>query len=128
MKIGDAAPVEVASTTRRWLEVPYNVNRDTYIYIYLVDKSAAARANNDSGRSGTRIGKRETAHGIVFSLRCASAPVEVSDISVYVDYIMGRDTFIFHSHDHIYVHIYNYCNYVHCFNIAIILPQKDYYE
>jgi hypothetical protein len=55
VKIGDAAPVEVASTTRRWLEVPYNVNRDTYIYIYLVDKSAAARANNDSGRSGTRI-------------------------------------------------------------------------
>jgi len=99
VKIGDAAPVEVASTTRRWLEVPYNVNRDTYIYIYLVDKSAAARANNDSGRSGTRIGKRETAHGIVFSLRCASAPVEVSDISVYVDYIMGRDTFIFHNAD-----------------------------
>ena len=99
VKIGDAAPVEVASTTRRWLEVPYNVNRDTYIYIYLVDKSAAARANNDSSRSGTRIGKRETAHGIVFSLRCASAPVEVSDISVYVDYIMGRDTFIFHNAD-----------------------------
>lgn len=99
VKIGDAAPVEVASTTRRRLEVPYNVNRDTYIYIYLVDKSAAARANNDSGRSGTRIGKRETAHGIVFSLRCASAPVEVSDISVYVDYIMGRDTFIFHNAD-----------------------------
>lgn len=99
VKIGDAAPVEVASTTRQWLEVPYNVNRDTYIYIYLVDKSAAARANNDSGRSGTRIGKRETAHGIVFSLRCASAPVEVSDISVYVDYIMGRDTFIFHNAD-----------------------------
>ena len=99
VKIGDAAPVEVASTTRRRLEVPYNVNRDTYIYIYLVDKSAAARANNDSGRSGTRIGKRETTHGIVFSLRCASAPVEVSDISVYVDYIMGRDTFIFHNAD-----------------------------
>lgn len=99
VKIGDAAPVEVASTTRQWLEVPYNVNSDTYILIYLVDKSAASRANNDSGRSGTRIGKRETAHGIVYSLRCASAPVEVTDISAYVEYIMGRDTFIFHNAD-----------------------------
>lgn len=93
VKIGDADPVEFVYTNRQKLSVPYNVSKDTYLYIYLVDKSPS------SSRSGTRIGKRGTAHGIVFSLRCASAPVEVSDISVYVDYIMGRDTFIFHNAD-----------------------------
>jgi len=93
VKIGDAAPVEFVYTNRQTLSVPYNVSKDTYVYIYLVDKSPS------SSRSGTRIGKRGTAHGIVYSVRCSTAPIEKTDISVYVDYIMKRDDFIFHNAD-----------------------------
>ncbi len=93
VKIGDAAPVEFVYTNRQTLSVPYNVSKDTYVYIYLVDKSPS------SSRSGTRIGKRGTAHGIVYSVRCSTAPIEKADISVYVDYIMKRDDFIFHNAD-----------------------------
>ena len=93
VKIGDADPVEFVYTNRQKLSVPYNVSKDTYLYIYLVDKSPS------SSRSGTRIGKRGTAHGIVYSVRCSTAPIEKTDISVYVDYIMKRDDFIFPNAD-----------------------------
>ena len=59
----------------------------------MVDKSPS------SSRSGTRIGKRGTTHGIVYSVRCSTAPIEKTDISVYVDYIMKRDDFIFPNAD-----------------------------
>lgn len=59
----------------------------------MVDKSPS------SSRSGTRIGKRGTAHGIIVSLSCSSAPIEKTDIGVYVDYIMKRDDFIFPNAD-----------------------------
>lgn len=93
VKIGDAAPFELTGTSRQTLRVPYNVDHDTFIYIYMVDKSPS------SSRSGTRIGKRGTTHGIVYSVRCSTAPIEKTDINVYVDYIMGRDEFIFHNAD-----------------------------
>ena len=93
VKIGDAAPFELTGTSRQTLSVPYNVDHDTFIYIYMVDKSPS------SSRSGTRIGRRGTTHGIVYSLSCSSAPIEKTDISVYVDYIMKRDDFIFHNAD-----------------------------
>lgn len=93
VKIGDAAPFELTGTSRQTLRVPYNVDHDTFIYIYMVDKSPS------SSRSGTRIGKRGTTHGIVYSVRCSTAPIEKTDISVYVDYIMKRDDFIFPNAD-----------------------------
>ena len=93
VKIGDAAPVEFVYTNRQTLSVPYNVDKDTYVYIYLVDKSPS------SSRSGTRIGRRGTAHGIVYTVKCSTAPIEKTDVGVYVDYIMGRDEFIFHNAD-----------------------------
>lgn len=93
VKIGNAAPVELASTDRQTLSVPYNVDQDTFIYIYMVEKSPS------SSRSGTRIGKRGTAHGIVYTVKCSTAPIEKTDLSVYVDYIMKRDDFIFHNAD-----------------------------
>lgn len=93
VRIGDADPVEFVYTNRQKLSVPYNVSKDTYVYIYLVDKSPS------SSRSGTRIGKRGTAHGIIVSLSCSSAPIEKTDIGVYVDFIMKRDDFIFHNAD-----------------------------
>ena len=93
VKIGDAAPVEFVYTNRQTLRLPYNVSKDTYVYIYLVDKSPS------SSRSGTRIGRRGTAHGIVYTVKCSTAPIEKTDVGVYVDYIMGRDEFIFHNAD-----------------------------
>lgn len=93
VKIGDAAPVEFVYTNRQTLSVPYNVDKDTYVYIYLVDKSPS------SSRSGTRIGRRGTAHGIVYTVKCSTAPIEKTDLSVYIDYIMKRDDFIFHNAD-----------------------------
>lgn len=96
VKVGDKPSVPIASTNcdvPEVLEVPYDVDKDTYVYIYLVDKSPS------SSRSGTRIGKRETAHGIIVSLSCSSAPIEKTDLSVYVDYIMKRDDFIFPNAD-----------------------------
>ena len=96
VKVGDKAPVPVASTNcdvPEVLEVPYNVDKDTYVYIYLFNKTPS------SSRSGTRIGRRGTTHGIVYSLSCSSAPIEKTDLSVYVDFIMKRDDFIFHNAD-----------------------------
>lgn len=93
VKIGDAPPEELTGTNRQKLRVKYNVDKDTYVYIYLVDKSPS------SSRSGTRIGRRGTAHGIVYTVKCSTAPIEKTDVGVYVDYIMGRDEFIFHNAD-----------------------------
>lgn len=90
VKIGNNAPVEVASTTRQWLEIPYAVSQDTYVYIYLVSK-AAVRESGESGRAGTRIGRREKAHGVVYSVKCACAPMAVADVHTIADYIMGRN-------------------------------------
>ena len=90
VKIGNNAPVEVASTTRQWLEIPYAVSQDTYVYVYLVSK-AAVRESGDSGRAGTRIGRREKAHGVVYSVKCACAPMAVADVHTIADYIMGRN-------------------------------------
>lgn len=90
VKIGNNAPVEVASTTRKWLEIPYAVSQDTYVYIYMVNK-AAVRELGDSGRAGTRIGRREKAHGVVYSVKCACAPMAVADVHTIADYIMGRN-------------------------------------
>ena len=90
VKFGNNAPVEVASTTRQWLEIPYAVSQDTYVYIYLVSK-AAVRELGDSGRAGTRIGRREKAHGVVYSVKCACAPMAVADVHTIADYIMGRN-------------------------------------
>jgi hypothetical protein len=90
VKIGNNAPVEVASTTRQWLEIPYAVSQDTYVYIYLVSK-AAVRESGDFGRAGTRIGRREKAHGVVYSVKCACAPMAVADVHTIADYIMGRN-------------------------------------
>ena len=52
-----------------------------------------------SSRSGTRIGKRGTTHGIVYTVKCSTAPIEKTDLSVYVDRIMNRDDFIFPNAD-----------------------------
>ena len=90
VKIGNNAPVEVASTMRQWLEIPYAVSHDTYVYIYMVNK-AAVRELGDSGRAGTRIGRREKAHGVVYSVKCACAPMAVADVHTIADYIMGRN-------------------------------------
>lgn len=93
VKIGDKSPVEVASTTRKWLEVPYQVDKDTYVYLYMVEKTSGVRA-------GTRIGRRATAYGKIYYAKCSIDPpipgdansngiVDWNDVKAIIDYIMG---------------------------------------
>ena len=93
VKVGDNAPVQISSTTRKWLSVPYDVNEDTYVYIYMVEKASAVRA-------GTRIGRRATAHGKIYYAKCTGSVdlpgdvngngiVDWNDVNAIVDYIMG---------------------------------------
>jgi hypothetical protein len=95
VKVGDSAPVQVSSTKRKWLKVPYEVDKDTYVYIYMVEAASATRA-------GTRIGRRATAHGKIYVVKCAAAgssfvmgdadgsgDVDDDDVKAIVDYIMG---------------------------------------
>ena len=97
VKVGDAEPVEVSSASLQEKEVPYTVEGNTYVYIYLVNKSLPT-----TSRAGTRIGRRGTAYGKITSVKCASAPpvmvkgdadgngsVGPEDVQVIADYIMG---------------------------------------
>ena len=99
VKVGDNAPVQISSTTRKWLSVPYDVNDDTYVYIYMVEKASAVRA-------GTRIGRRATAHGKIYYAKCTSSVgipgdvngngiVDLNDVNAIVDYIMGTPPVVF---------------------------------
>lgn len=100
VKVGDAEPVEVSCSTLQEKEVPYTVEGNTYVYIYLVDKSLPT-----TSRAGTRIGRRGTAYGKITSVRCASAPAPVvlvkgdadgngtvgpEDVQAIADYIIGK--------------------------------------
>ena len=99
VKVGDNAPVQISSTTRKWLSVPYDVNEDTYVYIYMVEKASAVRA-------GTRIGRRATAHGKIYYAKCTGSVdlpgdvndngiVDLNDVNAIVDYIMGAPPVVF---------------------------------
>lgn len=95
IKVGDNAPVQLSSTTRKWLAVPYDVNQDTYVYIYMVQKASGSRA-------GTRIGRRGTAHGKIYSAKSVSTggsfvlgdadgsgKVDLKDVKAIANDIMG---------------------------------------
>ena len=95
IKVGDNAPVQLSSTTRKWLAVPYDVNQDTYVYIYMVQKASGSRA-------GTRIGRRATAHGKIYSAKSVSTDssfvlgdadgsgkVDLKDVKAIANDIMG---------------------------------------
>lgn len=93
VKIGSAEPVEISSASRQELRVPYSVEADTYVYIYMVEKASGVRA-------GTRIGRRATAYGKIYYAKCVSSvdlpgdvngngTVDWNDVKAIVDYIMG---------------------------------------
>ena len=97
IKVGNNVPVERSSTTRQWLTVPYDVDKDTYVYIYMVQEASGSQAR-------TRIGRRGTAHGKIYYAKCASnipgdvdgnGIVNLNDVNAIVDYIMGTPPVVF---------------------------------
>lgn len=96
VKVGNKAPVEIATKTRKVSEIPYNVTQDTYVYIYMTQNPSASRQK-------TRIGKRAVAHNKIYSAKCASVSVAAigdadgsgsvdnNDIKAIADYIMGKN-------------------------------------
>lgn len=96
VKIGNNAPIEVSSTIRKVSEIPYTVDQDTYLYIYMSQTPSATRQK-------TRIGKRAVAHGKIYSAKCASVSAGVigdadgngsvnrQDVKAIADYIMGKN-------------------------------------
>jgi hypothetical protein len=95
VKVGDNASVQRSSTTRKWLAVPYDVDKDTYVYIYMVQEASGSRA-------GTRIGRRGTAHGKFYSAKSVSTgssfvlgdadgsgKVDLNDVKAIANDIMG---------------------------------------
>lgn len=71
VKIGTGEPFEVASLNREVMQIPYDVEADTYVYIYLVAKSKT-RAVGHIDPPVNMIGRRETSHGRIYSLRCCA--------------------------------------------------------
>ena len=63
LKIGTAEPVVITNTERGIVTVPYNVTKPTYVYLYLVETASGARGII------SRVGKRERAHGSIYSVQ-----------------------------------------------------------
>ena len=72
LKIGTGDPHEIVRYERATVVIDYNVDEPTYVYLYLEEKSiiGARRAGNN-----TRVGKRDKAHGTVFSVKVKAASV-----------------------------------------------------
>ena len=72
LKIGTGVPHEIVRYERATVVIDYNVDEPTYVYLYLEEKSiiGARRAGNN-----TRVGKRDKAHGTVFSVKVKAASV-----------------------------------------------------
>ena len=73
VRIGNKRVVEISNTSRRISEIPYKVDKETYVYVYLTQTA--------SGSRGTRIGKRSTAHGKIYSF-CSSTAPETTSVTV----------------------------------------------
>lgn len=77
LKIGTGSPISVArnynNKYRGTVAIPYQVDKATYVYLYLVDRD----------RADTRIGKREKSHGTVFSLKVS--PYNVTSTNPVTD-------------------------------------------
>jgi hypothetical protein len=75
VKIGNSKPIAVGSTTRGITEIPYNTEDDEYVYIYLVEKASQARQYQglDVVIAPRKIGRRETAHGKLYSVKCSAS-------------------------------------------------------
>ena len=72
LKIGTGVPHEIVRYERATVVIDYNVDEPTYVYLYLEEKSiiGARRTGNN-----TRVGKRDKAHGTVFSVKVKAASV-----------------------------------------------------
>lgn len=60
-KVGRNTAESLVSTTRNTLRISYKVSEPTYVFVYL-------KATSSSSRGGTRLGRRETAHGRIYTV------------------------------------------------------------
>ena len=75
LKIGTSEPHEIIEDERAIVKINYDVAEPTYVYVYLQEKVAASR--NSIGN--TRVGKRDKAHGRIYSVNVSPSKVAASN-------------------------------------------------
>ncbi|MBQ7419410.1 MAG: leucine-rich repeat protein [Prevotella sp.] len=98
VKIGDAAPQKINTNSRQQLSVPYDVQKDTRIYIYAA--KSAAEANNSDSRAAYANDDAVKIYGMTVQIdnkalqpgdANADGEVNVTDIVATVNKIMGHE-------------------------------------
>ena len=90
MKIGSSDPVDVGSTTRQVVKIPYETEEDVYVYVYLVQKASMSRPETPRV-----IGRRETAHGRLYSVRCSVSKDPQAEYEGYTKNYVYVDGLVF---------------------------------
>jgi hypothetical protein len=76
LKIGTAEPITIVNTDpEKIIDIPYNVTKVTYVYLYMVEASTVAAARP--------VGKRETAHGNIYSIKVTSSKSSPNPLSAF---------------------------------------------
>lgn len=75
LKIGTSEPHEIIEDERAIVKINYDVAEPTYVYVYLQEKVAASR--NSIGN--TRVGKRDKAHGRIYSVNVSPSKVAANN-------------------------------------------------
>ena len=80
LRIGTGAPVTLGTSEdgRLEAEVKYQVTEPTYCYLYMVEVPMFARATTRKG-FGTRVGKRDQAHGKIFSVTVTPSKINATN-------------------------------------------------
>ena len=76
LKIGTGEPHEIIEDERATVTIEYDVEESTYVYLYLQEKTVmkARWAGNT-----TRVGKRDKAHGRIYSVKVKASVVKSSN-------------------------------------------------
>jgi hypothetical protein len=78
LKIGTDAPItlEEGVPGRAKAKISFDVEVPTYCYLYMVEKTVAASRAGTRGSHNTRVGKRDHAHGKIYSVTVSPSKVK----------------------------------------------------